>query len=251
MKKLVKWLAPALFIALGVFCFFAAHGHDFLGIVSFGIAGVIVCYYLIGLLRKYRLFAANVIHTVFTTILCFGIIAFLITETVIIHSSKGDAPIQFQYLVILGAKVNGTEPSLSLNDRIGAAYDYLSTHPNVIAVLSGGQGSDENISEAQCMFHELTARGISPDRLWLEDQATSTWENLQFSISIIEEKTGQRPDAIGLLSSEYHLYRAGLVAEKMDIDASLIPAHTGWPTIRMNYYMREVLAVWKYLILGG
>lgn len=251
MKKLYKWLIPLFFVLLGIFCFCAVHGHDFLGIVSCGIAGVISCYYLIALVRTKRIFAAKILNTVLTSLLCLGLCAFVITEAIIIHASRGDSDTEFQYLIVLGAKVNGTSPSLSLNDRLQSAYDYMTAHPDVIAVLSGGQGADEGISEAQCMFNELSKRGISADRLWLEDQATSTWENLQFSLRIIEEKTGTRPETIGLLSSEYHLYRAGLFAEACGIDAALIPASTSWPTIRLNYFMREVVAVWKFIILGG
>lgn len=251
MKKLFKWLIPLFFILLGIFCFCAVHGHDFLGIVSCGIAGVILCYYLIALVRKKRIFAAKILNTVLTALLCLGLSAFAITEAIIIHASHGDSDTDFQYLIVLGAKVNGSSPSLSLNDRLQSAYDYMIAHPDVIAVLSGGQGADEGISEAQCMFNELTKRGILPNRLWLEDQATSTWENLQYSLRIIEEKTGTRPTSIGLLSSEYHLYRAGLFANACGIDAALIPANTSWPTIRLNYFMREVVAVWKFIIFGG
>lgn len=250
-KKLYKWLIPLSFVLLGIFCFFAVHGHDFLGIVCCGIAGVICCYYLIALLRKQRIFAAKILNTTLTSLLCFGLCAFVITEAVILQASRGEENPKFTYLVVLGAKVNGTSPSLSLNDRLQSAYEYMTAHPNVIAVLSGGQGADEGISEAQCMFNELTKLGVSPDRLWLEDQATSTWENLQFSLRIIEEKTGTQPQAIGLLSSEYHLYRAGLFADACGIDAALIPASTSWPTIRLNYFMREVVAVWKFIIFGG
>ena len=251
MKKLYKWLVPLFFVLLGIFCFFATHGHDFLGIVSCGIAGVICCYYLIALVRKQRLFAAKILNTILTCLVCFGLCVFAITESVILLASRGEESTEFTYLVVLGAKVNGNSPSLSLSDRLESAYDYMTAHPDVIAVLSGGQGADEGISEAQCMFQELTKRGISSNRLWLEDQATSTWENLQFSLRIIEEKTGKRPDTIGLLSSEYHLYRAGLFADACGIDAALIPADTSWPTIRLNYFMREVVAVWKFIILGG
>lgn len=251
MKKFMKWLVPILFAALGIFCFFTVHGHSFLGIISCSIAGIIVIYYLIGLLLKRKVFAAKVIHTVFTSLLCFGLIAFLVTETLIIHGSNGHTDTQFQYLVVLGCKVNDAEPSLSLSDRIDAACDYLNAHPDVIAVLSGSQGSGENISEAQCMYNELTERGISSDRLWLEERATSTWENLQYSLDMIEEKTGQRPESIGILSSEYHLYRAGLFAQKLGVQAALIPAQTDWPTIRLNYFAREAFALWKHVILGG
>ena len=101
------------------------------------------------------------------------------------------------------------------------------------------------------MFNELTARGIPARRLWLEDRSTSTWENLNFSLDLIEEKTGTRPETIGLVSSEYHLYRAGLFARDCGVTAVGIPAKTSWLTIRINYFMREVGGIWHYLVLGG
>lgn len=251
MKQHLKWLAPIFFVLLGVFLFTTVHGHDFLGLLSCGIAAVISCYYLLALLNRHNASAAKWLKISFTVLLCIGVAAFMITEIVILDASSGDGKQDFDYLIVLGAKVNGTAPSLSLGDRLDAAYDYLTIHPNVTAVLSGGQGSDEGISEAQCMFNELTKRGIAPERLLLEDKATSTWENLQFSLAIIEEKTGKRPDTIGLLSSEYHLYRAKLTATACGIDAATVPARTSWPTICINYFLREVPAVWKYIIFGG
>lgn len=251
MKKLYKWFVPLFFLLLSLICVVAVHGHKFLGMVCFGIAAVICCYYLIAMLRKRHIAAAKVLNTVLTVLLCLGLCVFAVTEAIIFGASKGREDTEFTYLVVLGAKVNGTAPSLSLSDRLDAAYAYMTTHPDVIAVLTGGQGEDEGISEAECMFNELTQRGISPDRLWLEEQATSTWENLKFSLRIIEEKTGKRPETIGVLSSEYHLYRAGLFADVNGIDAALIPAPTSWPTIRLNYFMREVVGVWKFIILGG
>lgn len=251
MKKLYKWLVPLFFLLLSLICVVAVHGHKFLGMVCFGIAAVFCCYYLIALLRKRHIAAAKVLNTVLTVLLCLGLCVFAVTEVIILRASKGREDTEFTYLVVLGAKVNGTAPSLSLSDRLDAAHTYMTNHPDVIAVLTGGQGEDEGISEAECMFNELTRRGISPDRLWLEEQATSTWENLKFSLSIIEEKTGKRPETIGVLSSEYHLYRAGLFAKVNGIDAALIPAPTSWPTIRLNYFMREVVGVWKFIILGG
>ena len=136
-------------------------------------------------------------------------------------------------------------------DRIDAAERYLRSHPDTVAILSGGQGTDEDISEAECMYRQLTARGISPQQLWIEDKATSTWENLKFSLDLIEEKTGNRPDTIGVISSEYHLFRAGLFAKDCGVTAVGIPAKTQWISLRVNYFLREVAGVWHYLILGG
>ena len=93
--------------------------------------------------------------------------------------------------------------------------------------------------------------GIPGDRIWLEDQATSTWENLQFSLDIIREKTGSTPEKLGIVSSEFHLFRAGLFAKDCGIEAVGIPAHTSWTSIRINYYLRDVVCIWYHLILGG
>lgn len=142
-------------------------------------------------------------------------------------------------------------PSLSLQDRLDAAYDYLVTYPDAVCVVSGGKGDGENITEALCMFNELTARGIAPERVWMEEQATSTQENIRFSLNLIEEKTGTRPERIGLVSSEYHLYRAGLFAREENVVSYGIPARTSWVSLRINYFLREIAGVWHHIILGG
>ena len=250
-KSFLKWLIPAIFIVLGIVFYTAIHGHGFLGLICFGIAGVITAYFLIALLRGRCFAAAKALNLILTGVLCVGVLIFGITEIIILDASRGEPEEQCEYIVILGAKVNGTAPSVSLQDRIYAARDYLNGHPETIAILSGGQGADEGISEAECMYRELTALGIPENRLWLEDKATSTWENLTFSLDIIEENTGSRPTKLGILSSEYHLFRAGLFAKDCGVDAVGIPAATSWPSIRLNYFLREVAGVWHYILLGG
>ena len=130
-------------------------------------------------------------------------------------------------------------------------WGYLLEHPEVIAVVSGGQGADEPMTEAQCMYDALVALGISPDRIWVEDKAESTWENLNFSLDLIEEKTGTRPTEIGVLSSEYHLFRASLFAKACDVGFIGIPAKTSRASQLINHCMREVAGVWHYILLGG
>ena len=85
----------------------------------------------------------------------------------------------------------------------------------------------------------------------MEDKATSTWENLHFSLDLIEAKTGTRPEKIGLLSSEYHMFRAGLFADACGVESVGIPARTSRFSQRVNHFMREVAGVWHYLLLGG
>ena len=101
------------------------------------------------------------------------------------------------------------------------------------------------------MYRELATLGIDPKRLWIEDEATSTWENLNFSLDLIEEKTGERPAKLGVLSSEYHLFRASLFAKACDVEFVGIPAKTSRLSQAVNHFMREVAGVWHYLLLGG
>ena len=249
--QIVKWILPVLFVVLGIFLSSYVHGHSFLGLCCFCLAALLVCYFLFGIIRRHNIVVGKVLSTVLSCILCFGLLIFAATELIILRASVGQPEVDCPYIVVLGAKVNGTSPSLSLNDRITAAERYLKAHPDTIAVLSGGQGPDEGIPEAECMFNELVRRGIAEDRLWLESRSTSTWENLKFSLDIIEERCGVRPDSIGLLSSEYHLFRAELFAKDCGVEAIGIPAATSWPSIRLNYFLREVAGVWHYILLGG
>jgi len=155
------------------------------------------------------------------------------------------------YVVVLGAKVRVTGPSASLWDRIYGAYDYLTDHPEAIAIVSGGQGDDEPMPEGAAMFDELVFLGIDPKRVWIEDKATSTWENITFALDLIEEKTGNRPEKLGVVSSEYHLFRASLLAKEAGVEFVGVPARTSRVSQMINHFMREVAGVWHFLLLGG
>lgn len=245
------WVSIVFFSLLALFLTFCMVGYSFSALVCMCIVGIILVYKGLNLLaRKYPRDARS-LKRIFTVILCIGLLVVGITECIIIEASFGDPKEHCDYMVVLGAGVHGDQPSLSLRNRIDAAYDYLTAHPDVTAILSGGQGEGENLTEAQCMFDHLTAMGIDKSRLIMEDKATSTWENLNFSLDLIEEKYGQRPEKLGVLSSEYHLFRASLFTDACGVEFVGIPAKTTKISLRINYFMREVAGVWHYLLLGG
>ena len=249
--RIVALLICAALSGLAFFLKFCIPGYSFSALVCIILIAIILFYTfmpLIGL--KFPIFA-KITTKAFTVVLILGLLVVGTTEALIIHKSFGDPKESVEYVVVLGAKVNRDGPSVSLWDRICAAYEYADEHPDTVLILSGGQGTDEPITEAECMFRELFWMGIDPDRLWAEHFATSTWENLHFSLDLIEEKTGQRPTKIGVLSSEYHLFRASLFAKACDVEFVGIPARTSRWGQRINHFMREVAGVWHYLILGG
>lgn len=242
-----KIWAMAILLALALFLRFCLVGYSFSAIVCVAAAGVVGFYTFVPRLFK----KSRAVIRLFTILLILTLLAACVTEGFIIHASFGSAETECGYLVVLGAKVNQNGPSLALRNRIDAAYDYLTAHPDTIAILSGGQGPDEPMTEAKCVFNELVARGIDPDRLWLEGNSTNTWENLKFTRDLLEENTGSVPGQIALVSSEFHLFRAQLFARRFGFETVGVPARTTLPLLKVNYFLREAVAVWYYLIFGG
>lgn len=230
---------------------FVIPGYSFTALVCVALIAILLFYALIPLAApSHPVFTRWTIGIV-TALLTVGLLIFSVTEAIIIKASFGSPQRETPYVLVLGAKVNENGPSISLWDRIVAAYDYLNAHPDSMAVLSGGQGKDEPMSEAQCMFDHLVQWGIDPNRLILEDKATSTWENLHFTLDLLEERTGTRPTELGVLSSEYHLFRASLFTRACGVEFIGIPAKTARLSQKVNYFMREVAGVWHYILLGG
>lgn len=176
-------------------------------------------------------------------LLIVALLAALVTGGYILFGSLSTRE-QFTYMIVLGTTVDGTDPSPMLNDRIEAAARYMEKNPQVIAVVTGGKADEHNISEAQCMFNGLTALGIDADRILMEDQATSTAENFKFSVALLEEKLGRCPQNIGVLSSEFHLLRASMIAKSYDLKPSTVAANTSDMNTFIRYFLREIPMVW-------
>lgn len=148
--------------------------------------------------------------------------------------------------VVLGCRVYGERASLALRERLAATYEYLSENPNAKCVVSGGQGPGEDISEAECMYRWLVDKGIDPSRIYKEDKSTSTEENIAFSQKVIEENG--LFEKVAIISNEYHIFRAGMLADDKDMEWGAKPgASAGWmfPT----YYVRELYAILAEWIL--
>lgn len=247
----LPWLICAVLAVAAFILRFVLWGYSFSALVCCCLIGIIAFYEITRMLRGKYPKPVRLLRRIFTVCLVIGLLVVGATEAVIIHASFGSPEQPVDYVVVLGAKVRVTGPSASLWDRIYGAYNYLETHPDAIAIVSGGQGEDEPITEAQSMYDELINLGIDPERIWMENEATSTWENLNFTLDLIEEKTGQRPQKLGVVSSEYHLFRASLFAKKCGVEFVGIPARTSRPGQMINHFMREVAGVWHYLLLGG
>ncbi len=249
-KRIFWWLFSVVLLVDGlVFCYFIS-GCSFLGIVCCCLALLPAGFNLLFLLEKRCGNWARRGRKAMSIALCVLLAAIIVTLVPILRG-PGTAAVKSDYVIVLGAGVKGNEPSEILRDRIEQAYLYLSNHPDAICIASGGKGDGENISEAQCIYDHLTARGIDGSRIWLEDKATSTIENFRYSLALIEDKTGAMPKTVTVLSNEFHLYRASRMAHDCGLQADFVAAPTSNFLIRVSYTIREVFALWKYLIVGG
>jgi uncharacterized SAM-binding protein YcdF (DUF218 family) len=233
-KKFPIWIPTSVILTvLGVFFRFALIGYDFIGYALLFVAAVIAAYKFFGKTLK-------IILTVF---LSCGVIYFVIVEIPIVSAARTDADPNAPYVIVLGAGVNGTEPSLSLLNRLEATLSYLEMYPDATCIVSGGRGVGENITEAACMYNWLTEKGISPERILREEKASSTEENYKYSFALIRSCGYDPADGVAVVSSEYHLYRAKLIAQRQDVDVKTVAAHTSYPLLMINYFIREAFAV--------
>lgn len=150
------------------------------------------------------------------------------------------------YAIILGAKVKGNGvPSLALKYRLDAAVEYLKQYPHVQVIVSGGQGKDEPISEASFMYTYLVEAGIKENRILQEDASTSTYENLQFSKELLPEDE----TAVTIISSDFHLARAQLLAKSIGLKTDVIATKTP-KVVEQKLRLREKLALMKTILVG-
>ncbi len=251
MVRILPWLVCGILACLAFFLRFCIPGYSFSALVCCCLIGIIAFYTLAnGLFPRFPE-VVTVLRRIFTVCLCLGLAVVAVTEGIIIRYGFGGPWQDVDQVIVLGAKVWDSGPSVSLMDRIYAAEQYLKENPEDTVIVSGGQGPDEPMTEAKAMFDELVRLGIEPERIILEDKATSTWENLNFSLDLIQQTTGQRPKKIGVLSSEYHLFRASLFARKCGVEFVGIPAKTSRLPQKINHFMREVAGVWHFILLGG
>lgn len=132
------------------------------------------------------------------------------------------------YLLVLGSGLRGDHPSALLRSRLEQAKVILQRYPEMLVVVSGGRGEDEQISEAQAMRQALLTAGIASERILLEDQSRNTAENILFSSQLLTARHhGQRPP-IWLLTSEFHLYRASRQARLQQWPHGAIASVTPW-----------------------
>ena len=152
------------------------------------------------------------------------------------------------YILILGCQIreDGGLTKL-LQSRVDRALKFAKmqkekTGKDIVFVPSGGKGDDEVIAEAEAMNNYLLEQGIAPDHILVENRSVNTYENFRNSLQLIKEHSHDRPVNIAFSTTNYHVFRSGVLARGMGIDAQGIGAATRsyfW----INAFIREFVAV--------
>ncbi|MGE8206500.1 YdcF family protein [Heyndrickxia sp. NPDC080065] len=159
------------------------------------------------------------------------------------HVAKEQPPKNIPYLVILGAKVNGEKMSKAFFERAKVGLQYLNQNENTKVIVTGGQGPDEDITEAEAAKRYLIENGIAEKRIFLEEKSVNTYENIKFA-----KKLYSINEAV-FVSNDFHLYRAIQLAKAQDIKAYPLAAETP-KVVKPKLFAREFLAILKWVITG-
>jgi uncharacterized SAM-binding protein YcdF (DUF218 family) len=174
------------------------------------------------------------------------IASFVIIEGIIVYNMRATSGGGADYIIVLGCQVDGSIPSIPLARRVNAAIAYLKENRNTGVVITGGRGSGENIPEAEAMHIMLLRNGIENDRIFKEQNAKNTLENLKFSDDLynLSDKN------IVIVSSDYHMLRALSIAKKLNYkNVKALPVKSQLPVLPV-YLLREYAAVVYYILLG-
>jgi vancomycin permeability regulator SanA len=163
-------------------------------------------------------------------------------------ASRTKPPFDRTHIIILGCAICG-DGSLTplLRGRADRAVNFekeqfQATGKHAKFVPSGGQGSDEVISESEAIRRYLIENNIPPEQILTEDQSVNTYQNLLFSKKVIEaDSENEYKPAIS--TTNYHVFRSYVLAEKVGLkNARGLSAKTKWYFFP-NAFLRELVGL--------
>ncbi|MDR1801381.1 MAG: YdcF family protein [Lachnospiraceae bacterium] len=150
-------------------------------------------------------------------------------------------------VIVLGAGLKGEKVSLTLAGRLDKAIEYHLKSPTTVIVVSGGQGTDEIMPEADAMKEYLIEHDISEGAIVCEDESTSTQENFRFSKKILDEVFWGDYTTV-FVTNEFHAWRAKRLAKEEGLESEALPCASPYYMLP-SYYLREYLIFLKDLII--
>ena len=249
MKRRIPYLVLLIVGILGIvdtICLIAFTNMN-AGILLPGISGLIFVVYAYLKLRIYKdkpVIRNRILKNLLTAVIGLFAISFMLIEGMIIYNGTSQESVRTDFVIILGAGLKGDTVSLSLMKRLEKGVDYLNKYNDTEVVVSGGQGFEEKISEAEAMKRYLIRRGIDSNRILMEDRSTSTMENFKFSKKVLAKIGDKNTADITIITNDFHMLRAKMLARRNGFEPYGITCSTPL-SVRFNSYIREYFALIK------
>jgi uncharacterized SAM-binding protein YcdF (DUF218 family) len=230
-----------------IFALFYLRQFDVLGMLAsfFAVFIIIFAVKLNFFLVVFRRFPKIVQRILFIGLTCI-VLSFVISQSMIIFNMRNTSKSGADFVMVLGCRVVGEYASLPLLGRGYTAIRYLKNNPATNVILTGGQGSGENISEAEALRRLLRENNIDEERIFIEDVSTSTMENFINShklYSLLDKN-------IVVVTSDYHMFRSLSIAKKLKYEnVSGLPTRSQSVLLPI-FLLREYVAVMYYKIMG-
>ena len=207
-----------------------------------------ICFFLLALLLHKDFFGIyKKIGMCLNGIIAVGIIALTILCGMIVTEFKGIGNPDMDYIIVLGAQIREDGPSVVLRYRLDAAIEYLNENPGTKCIVSGGQGSNERISEAEGMAEYLLKNGIEKNRIILEDKSKNTVENIKYSKLLMKEPC----ESVGIVTNNFHVFRATQIAKAQGLKGVCGIAAKSSALYLPNNVLRECLGILKDWAMGN
>lgn len=193
-----------------------------------------------------------VVFIIYTYIIFgFAFVGFMMYSCVYLWLPKKQ---HYDFIIIHGAGLlDGERVTPLLKRRIDKAVQAFqqSKNPHIRLIASGGQGSDEKISEAQAMYNYLVEHTDVPkEAIILEEKSTTTYENLLFSKEIGEQLI-ENPRFL-FVTNDYHVFRTSTYARQIGMQGDGLGCSTASYYIP-SAFIREYVAMcvkMKKLFIG-
>lgn len=191
--------------------------------------------HLPGLLRK-----------ILIILILFGFALFLFVEGCVVSGFSKKGEDHLDYVIVLGAQIYASGPSVVLQYRLDKAIDYLQENPETICIVSGGQGENEPFTEAEGMANYLMQHGIAADRIRKEEASLKTIQNIRYSMELMEDGT-----SVGIITNNFHLFRAISIAKKQGLSDCVGIAADSKAIYLPNNMLREFFGILKDFFAGN
>ena len=200
-----------------------------------------LCFKIVKKLFLYPLFK------IFYALVCLGLVLCLLCSAFLYIFGKADtATYKEEYLIVLGCSINGSEPSQSLVRRLDKALEYLDKNHDCRIIVTGGQGEDEDMPEAEAMARYLIKNGIDESRIIKETKSTSTTESFMYANKAVDGDLAI--SSAVFITNDFHIYRANSLAKLQGLRLNHLSAKTPLPSL-IPAYLRENLALVQMLLL--